>query len=164
MGQGYDYKCKKCKHEYSVYPGIGMRYPNAFRELLQKIEDGGYGEEWKQLLKDTPYAAANAERIVYICKKCGQWEIGQDITLYAPNNPKTIPGKQYGTKTVKDWGYVPYVMGWELKEEYHVLKRHYHKCNKCGQRMHKASEEEMQHLTCPKCGTENEVEGLIMWD
>ena len=164
MGRGYGYKCKECKHRYSAFPGIGKAYPEAYRELIQKIEDGGYGEEWQRLLKDTPYVAVNAENVIYSCKECGQWEMGQDITLYAPNHPKAILSKQYGIKTVEEWGYVPFVMNWELREEYHVLKRHYHKCSKCGKRMHKASENEVKHLPCPKCGTENEVRDYIIWD
>ena len=132
-----------------------MMYSEVFRELLKRIEDGEYGSEWQKLLKDNPYAAVNAERNVYICRECGHWETGQDITLYVPNNPEAING----IKALEE-EYVP----WDLKEEYHVLKRHYHKCSKCGRRMHKATEEEMLHLPCPKCGTQNETDGNIMWD
>lgn len=164
MGQGYRFVCKKCDCLYFASYGIGMMYPQAYRKLLEEIENGKYGKEWQQLLKDNPYAAVNAEIIVYICKECGHWETGQDITLYAPNNPDSIPKKQYGIKTIEEWGYVPYVTASDLKEEYHVLKHYYHKCSKCGKRMHKASDDEIQHLPCPKCGTENEAEGGLLWD
>ena len=39
-----------------------------------------------------------------------------------------------------------------------------YKCKKCGRRMHKASEAEMQNLPCPECGEPNMTEGTIMWD
>ena len=164
MGMGYSYICKKCGHKYSVFPGVGMMYPQVYRQKLDEIAEGAYGTERKNLVEKTSYAAIDAEEIIYICRSCNRWETGTDITLYAPDDPESISKKQYGIKTVEEWGYVPYVTGWDLKEDYHVLKRYYHKCEKCGRRMHKASEAEMQNLPCPECGETNMTEGVIMWD
>ncbi len=164
MGQGFTFTCAKCGYVYSVHPGSGFMYPDEYQELLQNIESGRYGEERQRLLKETPYAAVNAETFVYICRSCGHWGEGKDITLYAPNNPEAIPHKQYGIKTVEEWGYVPYVMQYELVSEYHVLKRHYHICSKCHKKMHKASDEELCNLSCPKCGTVNGFNGAMFWD
>ena len=164
MGQGYGFKCKNCRHEYSIRLGIGMMYPEVCRNLLQNLEQGKYGKEWQQLSKNTPYAAVDVKSVIYICNDCSRWEMGKDITLYAPNDPAAISHKQYGIKTVEEWGYVPYVTGIELKRDYHILKRYYHKCGNCGKRMHKASKDEMVHLPCPKCDEINEPNSFIMWD
>ena len=102
--------------------------------------------------------------MVYICDGCGTWEHGTDVSLYAPNDPDSIPQKQFGIKTVEEWGYVPYVMCWDLEKEYHLVKRQYHCCNKCGKRMHKASSAELKTLSCPKCGSDNQAEGALKWD
>ena len=122
MGMGYSYICKKCGHKYSVFPDVGMMYPHVYRQKLAEIAEGAYGTERKNLVEKTSYAAIDAEEIIYICRSCNRWETGTDITLYAPDDPESISKKQYGIKTVEEWGYVPYVTGWDLKEDYHVLK------------------------------------------
>lgn len=141
-----------------------MMYPNVYREKLARIAEGAYGTEWKELIDNTDYAAIDASKVIYICDYCNMWEIGTDITLYAPNDPESIPEKQYGIYTVEEWGYVPYVTHRDLERNYHVLKRYYRKCKKCGRRMHKASDEKERNLSCPKCGQLNRAESTVMWD
>lgn len=164
MGNGYSYTCKNCGHEYWAHIGIGMLYPMAYEKLINDINEGKYGEERKKLLNDTAYAAVNAEEMIYICNKCNYWEIKNDPTIYAPNDPDRIENERYGNKTVKELGRVPYVMNSELKENYHAIKRYYCSCPKCGKRMHKAAGAELHRLPCPKCGESNEAESSIMWD
>lgn len=164
MGYGYAFTCTKCHHEYSVFLGDGMMYPKVFRSKLDEIASGAYGEERKKLLEQTEYAAVDAANVVYICTSCNRWEAGTDVTLYAPNDSASISKKQHGIKTVEEWGYVPYVSWYDLKQDYHVLKRYYHKCENCGRRMHKASKFEEQNLACPECGEINETTGTIFWD
>lgn len=164
MGMGYCYKCKKCNHEYSVHPGIGMTFPTVYREILADISEGKYGSELQKVYQNTPYAAVNGEGVVYICSECGTWEVSTDVSLYAPDDKGHLLKKQYGDKTVEEWGHVPYVTPWELGQEYHIVKRHYHKCGKCGKRMHKASDEELNNLPCPVCGSANQAEDTLMWD
>ena len=92
-----------------------------------------------------------SEKVLYICDPCKRWEEGLDVTLYAPNDPEAIAKKQFGEKMVEE-------------QEYHVIKRYYHTCKKCGKRMHKASPFKENHLPCPKCGTVNEALNFILWD
>ena len=161
MGKGYGYKCKKCGHEYTALPGVGRMYPVISRNILAEIADGVYGEEWKDLVQNTPYAAINASTFIYICNHCRRWEQGTDLTLYEPDDPDQVANTLFWGKTDMDCiGVLP--LG--LRTEYHVLKRRYHMCEKCGRRMHKASAEEEQNLPCPKCGEPNKAEGTIMWD
>ena len=164
MGQGYSYQCKKCHHKYAVSLGSGMMYPIVYEEKLAEINKGSYGAEWKELCEKTEYAAINADTVIYVCNACNRWEPGTDITLYAPNNPRIIARRSYGIKTVEEWGYVPYVTDTQLKRDYHLLKRYFHKCEKCGRRMHKASTKELKNLPCPQCGEPNTIDGTIMWD
>ncbi len=125
-----------------------------------------YGDEWKKLVLSEEFVAVDAERYLYICKKCGHWTVGLGLSLYAPNDPKVIMKRQYGIKTVEEWGEVPYVMRWDLKENYHLLKRRVHKCDKCGGVMHKATDKEESNLPCPKCGAAPKKGSmyLIDWD
>ena len=59
-------------------------------------------------------------------------DVETDVTLYAPNDLASISKKHYGIKNVEEWGYVPYVTWDDLKQDHHVFKRYYHKCEKCG--------------------------------
>lgn len=118
MGYGYLYTCSKCKKRYSVNKGIGKMFPEVYRSLIQDIKDAKHGEEMQRLLEETKYAAVDAEGVVYICRNCNHWEMGTDDTLYAPNDPDALGRKQYGIKTVEEWGYVPYVMKMDLEEDY----------------------------------------------
>lgn len=152
MGKGFTYTCKKCYHKYSVMLGIGMMFPTVYAEETQKISDGMYGDEWRDLYNKIPYAAIDASKTLYICDNCKRWEEGTDITLYQPKDPDA------------DWGIVPYVMKMDLEKDYRVLKRYYHHCNICKKRMHKATSEELMDLYCPKCGEKNLAQDLLMWD
>ena len=152
MGKGYDFKCKKCKKEYSVFLGIGSLMPLDFDEIVSKIKNGIYGDEYKLIFNSTKYAVPDIEKELYICKSCGQWAVEENMNLYAPNHPEGV--LRENTKCV---------MQSDLKEDYHLVKRWVHNC-KCGKRMHKASKEEMENLACPYCGTVNTVTGLVMWD
>ncbi len=146
MGLFYSFKCQKCSKEYSVFLGAGMMYPHQYRDKLSEIATGKYGSSWQELYKNTPFVAINADNVIYVCSACNTWEEGTDITLYAPNDPESISQQRFGEKTVSEWGYVPYVMDSDLKADYHVLKRYYHCCRKCGKRMHKADNKGVANL------------------
>lgn len=164
MGSGYDFKCKKCKTKYSAMPGIGMMYLKVYQKAVEDIKNGRYGPEWQEIMNSEEFVAVNAERDVYICSEYKHWETDLNLALYRPKNVEAIRTKQYGIKTVEEWDYVPYVMDYDFKTEYSLVKVYVHKCKKCGKRMHKATDEELKNLSCPKCGTENATSGLLTWD
>ena len=152
MGSGYGFVCKKCGNRYSVNTGIGFIFPNEYKKLVDKIKKGRYGEDWKHLFMSTPGAVVDAEKELYICKGCGNWDVSPVASIYAPDKPDSIEKP------------VHYVMKSDLESDYHIVKRYYHKCGKCGKRMHRATEREMISLPCPKCGGTDTAADLIMWD
>ena len=165
MGKGYCFTCKKCGCEYQVFSGVGFLFPDFYRDEIVKIANGEFGSELEEAYEKTRWAVINADHVVYVCNSCKHWSLEIDHTLYAPNDPEKIAKKKYGEKTVEGWGYVPYVFSSELKEDYHVIRRHYQKCEYCRRRMHKATKEETRFLPCPECGEINEEGGsAIYWD
>ena len=166
MGSGVGFKCSKCGKEYNANTGIGFMFPKVYKETLADVKTGKYGEEWMSLALSEELVAVDAERYLYICKKCGHWTVDLGLSLYAPNDPKAIMRKQYGIKTVEEWGGVPYVMSWGLEQDYHIIKRRVHKCENCGGVMHKASDKEKSNLPCPECGgaPKNGSQFFINWD
>lgn len=163
MGDGMYYKCKKCKHEYDIHLGIGMGYPRVYRRTVEAALNGEYGEEWQQLMNRKKYMDIKADYELYQCS-CGNWYVSQDLSIYEPKDEAIIENTQYGIKNVKEWGYVPYVMWFEREQNYRFVKSFIHKCDKCGKRMHKVDEDKSEALSCPKCGTVNEPEGMLNWD
>ena len=163
MGFGYSFTCKNCGERYDVDVGIGMLYPSVYEEEYAKVASGACGADRQELLRSNPYAAIDAEQVVYICDKCNCWVQEADYTVYVPKDVDQL-------KEISTWGefekeseYGVLCNGYS-KAFYRVLKRYYRKCDKCGQRMRKASNAELSNLPCPKCGTRNEAEGAILWD
>ena len=146
--------------------GHGFSFPQVYKELLGKIKTGEYGEKWKDLSLKEKNVAVDAERHVYLCKKCGYWSVEPGLSLYVPNDVKTLKKQQYGDSNVEDLGERPYVTSWDLKNNYHVLKNKIHKCAKCGEKMHRATFHEIKNLRCIECGGEPDIndQGAIWWD
>lgn len=143
-----------------------MGFLKVYRALLQDVQDGKYGSQMQQL-SQIPYAAIDADKYLYSCKSCGHWEVAPSMTLYAPNDPELIHNKQYGIKSVKEWGYVPYVMEYDLKRDYHRIKAFYHICPDCGKRMIKITSDKgaiYRKLRCPKCGSDDVSCESLHWD
>lgn len=165
MGTGYGFKCSKCGKEYCADVGIGFLFPKVYKETLVDVKSGKYGEEWKSIALSEEFVAVDAESYLYACK-CGYWEAVPGLSLYAPNDIEKLKKKKYGEKTVEQWGEVPYVMGLDLKQNYHLLKSRVHKCKKCGDVMHDATQEEKDNLQCPYCGgaPSKEDQELYRWD
>lgn len=160
MGEGLDFVCAECGERYSVNWGSGFRFPDNYSKCIKKLKKGKYGLEWKELFLSNKYVAIDADNHIYLCKKCGHWEVEEGLSLYIPKNPEKI------SKKIKESGKIFYVMDYELKSDYRLLKRRIHKCSKCGKIMHKANYEEELFLKCPKCGAIPRIENVspIYWD
>lgn len=160
MGSGHGYICSKCGNEYEVLLGVGMR---TYETTIDKIKNGVYGNEWKDIFSSQEYMAVDAEKNLYTCK-CGNWTVEHSLSLYAPKEPDKIPDKQYGIKTVKEWGYVPYVMKYDLDNDYYCIKHYIHRCQKCGSEMQKTDTKTIHSLPCPECGNINSISSFVNWD
>ena len=151
MGMGYDFICKKCGHWYNIHLGSGTMFYKVYQSCIRDIQAGKYGEEWKALALSHEHIAVDAETYLYICESCGNWKTDMDLSLYEPKEPDKIQNEKY-------------FMLWKLEKYCSLLKPYVHKCDKCGEIMHKFNEEQVSSLSCPKCGTENEIAGVIYWD
>ena len=164
MGKGFSFRCKNCQKEYSVLLGYGFGYPREYKSRIDEIASGKYGKEMQSMLEDNPYLAVNAGTVLYVCNNCAYWETGKDLSLYSPKDTETVLKTKYGEKTVEELGYIPYVMEWDLKDDYHIVKRYYHRCPECGKRMKKFFDPDTVNLKCPKCGLINEPIDEMRWD
>ena len=164
MGSGFEYKCSKCKKEYGITLGIGMLYPVVYKELVDEIKNGSFGEEWKQLFEETENIAVDAENRVYICPGCGSWIEERGLSLYVPDNEYALKDVKKGLPIFYGDDSIPAMMG--QKPKYRLIKEYEHKCTKCGSNMREASKEELHLLPCPECGSKPDQDSIsfLNWD
>ena len=166
MGSGMEYRCRSCGNTYYACFGIGMFFPEEYAKVLKKIKKGKYGKELQEIALNTPHVAVDAETYLYECRKCGNWRIEEGLSLYEPDDFELLKDIEFGQKTVRQLGEMPYVMWSDIRKYYHIVKRYVHKCDKCGSRMHKLTVDEIDSLPCPKCGGEPDEDFTtdIRWD
>ena len=179
MGSGFRFKCNNCGGEYTVLLGVGFAFPSEYEKVNEDVKHGEYGEEWKTLINSEEFIQADAEKYFFHCGGCGYWKEDYGLSLYAPNNVESLRKKQYGIKTVEEWGYVPYaIFGKTLigntNPDFHILKKRIHRCPECNRAMKKHTYEQLLKrlynddsftIKCPKCEEKLEVEGgAIRWD
>lgn len=164
MGNGISFTCKKCGVSNEAYVGVGANLPQKYFSIEDRVKKGECGEAYTKLAESTPMFAVNVENDVFVCDSCGYWSCETNMDLYAPNNVNDIMQMTFGTKTVKEWGYVPYVTKDELIEHYHKIVKVNHRCKKCGQPM-KLYRGNLTDLPCKECGSvPRGKRELIKWD
>ena len=154
MGEGYVMKCTKCGKEHHMYLGIGFLFPQEFQQVQKEAKAGRYGKRLQQILKDCPGTVVDAERDLFYCPVCGQWEVGPVLDAYIPD----IPAE--GTDS-------NYYMADDLQNSGRVRKEYSRICS-CGQKMQRWDGQKPLAelgLKCPDCGGDLEMlNDLIMWD
>ena len=161
MGYGYRYKCESCGKAYDVYAGIGCLLPQEYKKTLNDVAKGKYGKQAKDHFEKTPYIAVDAERRYFECESCGHWDILPGLDLYEPKDVGKLRKKEYGNRSVKELGEVPYVMPDELKTEYKLVLKYEHCCPKCKGIMKRRN---IRNVCCPKCGKKNRPIQDVLWD
>ncbi len=164
MGHGYSYLCKKCKTRYGTRLGVGIDFRETYREIVKRIRGGAYGDDWRRLFSSDDFVAVNVEKALYICGCCGHWKTQFILDLYEPKSHNAVMHEIYGTRTLEEWGFVPFASAHELSRDFKLLKTYYHKCPSCNSRMRKASEKDFEALSCPECEKKNNYEKAILWD
>ena len=165
MGEGIGFKCSRCQKEYGAFWGIGFMFPIEYEKEMRAAKAGKYGAEWKNLTKGEKYVAIDASSHVYVCGKCGYWNVEPNRSLYVPKNPEALRIK-YKMECGKKLESRKSVMPCDLAEDYRILKRRMHKCGKCGSIMRRIRNVKRIQLPCPYCGgaPEESGENRIIWD
>ena len=166
MGIGYTFTCSKCKKRYSASWGSGFMFPAVYEETMKAVRAGEYGIEWQKLVAENDYAVIDAEKYIYLCRRCHNWQSEPGLSIYEPKDIEAIKIK-YKLDCDDELKDRPYVTTMDIKEEYRILKRYVHVCNKCSGIMHRATKDELEYLPCPECGGAPEEpgsSGMILWD
>ena len=164
MGNGIKLECKKCGFDITASLGIGFLYPIVCEKTLQRIKDGEFGDEFKDLANNTPNAAVHQEESLFVCDKCGDIVVDDVIDLCVP-----IKGVRCGQKFCSCIDYpdnITYVMRSDIGDTYKVVCSVEHKCSKCNDsiRVIKQTPKVLKSLKCPKCKELLSISQAYLWD
>lgn len=166
MGHGMILKCD-CQ-EHFINLGIGMAYPRVFKEDLEDARSGRLGEDIQKATQGKQYLAIDAENCFYYCSQCGYWEVTGSHDLYEPKNLELMKLRQFGIKTVEEWGEIPYARGSDF-EEYNLIFKYPHICPKCNIEMvnpKTIGKRVLSKIRCQECGSllREDNERFVLWD
>ncbi len=166
MGVGIEIGCKCNKKEYML--GVGMMFPSVYKDTVQNAKDGKFGKTIQTLMQQNEYAVMDVGNTLYYCDKCGHIESNDPLDIYIAKDVESFKKKEYGIKTVEEWGEVPY---WsvpsEEDDEYNdfiKIYTHTHKCPTCKIEMKSVTPEYLENTPCPKCGEKHEILDNMLWD
>lgn len=162
MGLGIEYRCSKCDQQYEVSLGFGFLYRMTYKNVVDEIHNGKYGQELKDLMNSTDNVAVDAVETLFYCSECGSWEVLPDLSLYIACNDIAIEDVKQGS---------PVIPTIERKDfpQYRLLKKYDHICPKCNKPMQGVNDNEYNklsglRLSCPKCSGELNCSSAFHWD
>ena len=138
-----------------------------YQQVVEDVLAGEYGREWKEAAQGIEHFAVDAELKLFRCDECGWWDVDYDMSLYAPKDVRALMKKRYGEKTVARWGHAPYVMDYDLRDDYRLVKERVHPCEECGKPMTAVDVEsgDAPALKCLECGADlSRPELHLFWD
>ena len=189
MGYGSLMSCMKCQKNYQLFTGCGMEYFLEYKRLMAQIRKGKFGPKMQKIVLDDDFVAVDAEQKLYVCDKCGYWNVEKACHLYKPKSRAAVIQNQIDKfaddeffksisydeekneiRTV-DGVLVPlsrvfpevYLWGENRKNYTRILKVN-HQCAKCSEIMRETNEDEKVELKCPDCGGDMWESGSVCWD
>ena len=171
MGTMRNYRCKSCGYNKQLHLGSGMMYPRVSDSAKEAIAAGEHGDELKEAFDSIELPAVRPEEMIYVCPSCGCWDVYMDASVYEPTDTEAMKKREFGIKTVEEWGGVPYMTDYDIEVgDFRLVARYVPACPSCGEGMHPlpgASEDEpdAKGLKCPKCGsTDATIRESGWWD
>lgn len=170
MGQGYGCTCNKCGYSFSANLGAGFLFPMVYKETVDAMKKGEYGEQGKKFFTEHPDGAIDCETVVARCKSCGEYGSVPNLTMYVPKKDydpaKAAPKGRWSVAFPFEGA--DYVSWSDLETYYDVYEKYDHRCPECGGSAEIVEDFEKEldsgNLACTKCDGKLEVTDLIMWD
>lgn len=77
----YELHCRNCGYHLHFSQGVLMRFNQTNIELLEKMKNGEYGEEFQKIANENPNAKAYHSNELFRCPECGELEGGLVLEL-----------------------------------------------------------------------------------
>ena len=77
----YELHCRKCGYHLNFSHGVLMRFQKTNEELLEKMKQGEFGENFKKIANENHNAEAYHSSELLRCPECGELEGGRVIGL-----------------------------------------------------------------------------------
>ena len=169
MGTGYSFHCNHCGASQEAWLGVGMMFPTVCEETLAEAREGKYGQKLKEAAESEPFVGVSAEQRIYVCGKCGHWEVRTDASVYGLADKVKGPDAPFGEKTIAEWGDIPYVAKWVDEGMFRLIEEYAPDCPECGGPMCAQDVDEGAgidpKLRCNSCGYPLSPGDLIVrWD
>ena len=156
MGNGRVFRCEKCNNGSILMVGVGAGFPDEYKEIIKDIKNGVYGENYKEKLLSRKDIAVDLETNLYVCDKCGDWNVNYCFDFYIPKDKEDID-----KISKEDF----YIYPNELKERFERIEQIVHYCDECKNEMRKIVDiNEDISLKCNICNSNMKEEGFMNWD
>ena len=77
----YELHCRKCRYHLHFSHGVLMSFNETNKELLEKMKQGEFGDDFKKIANEHPNAKAYHSSELFRCPECGELEGGRVIEL-----------------------------------------------------------------------------------
>ena len=167
MGDGYSFRCKKCGYSFMANLGVGFFFPQVYRDTVNAMKQGDYGEKPKRFFEENPKGAITCDSVLVKCKDCGNYFDVPELKMFTPKPGYHPPGP----KPRGSWSgpfpseEIEYV-GSEIWDNYDYYDQYEHRCPDCNGTVEFIPYEDIKNgnIICGKCGERMEMEGFIFWD
>ena len=133
-------------------------YEAAFNGVVDDVQNGKYGEEWKRELEKSPNLAVSISDEIYVCPGCGYFTTDLNLSLYKPKKRlfSTAPAthKRYG-----------FTLELDSAPGYRLYRKYPHPCIKCNKQMEARNpQKDKTKPACPQCGQRGKFREGDFWD
>ena len=168
MGDSVGFICPKCGYAFGGDLGVGLLYPKLYRETVEKMKAGEYGEEARQFFIDCPEGAVDCESVLFQCDDCHQYFFDLKLSMYIPRDGITIPTEPVRWSVEFPFKGVPYASKYDLENDYELYAEYGHRCQNCGGKLSYVTNDIRflleRKIACPICHTEMKLSNTMFWD
>ncbi|MBP3759868.1 MAG: hypothetical protein J6I55_00095 [Ruminococcus sp.] len=145
----------KCEYGVDISLDVGFMFPAEYNIVRKKAINGEYGDTLKNFLEVFPMGEIDVEKILTVCRKCGNIETVRGFSMYVPKENVDYEKTDYVWSVEFPFKGVKYVTHNDLISKYDLFEKFNHKCSKCSGDVDIISNEQFTNnkviLKCPKC-------------